>query len=218
MPQGSLSPLQAKILVALAGFEPPWTLTGGGALALHTAHRTTRDLDLFWRGRTTISTVVNGVKQKLEAGGLEASLLQDAGSFFRFAVRDGAESTVLDLVADPVANITAPEILRVHGHEIEVDTRHEILVNKLVAMLGRSELRDLQDIQVLLEGGGDLSLAVQQAPRKDGGFSPMTLAWLLRGFAIAEVATSAGWDHGQVQRLVAFRDELVLRITDLARP
>jgi hypothetical protein len=31
-----------------AGLQPPWTLTGGGALAgFHTKHRETRDLDLF---------------------------------------------------------------------------------------------------------------------------------------------------------------------------
>ena len=46
----------------------------------------------------------------------------------------------------------------------------------------------------------------------------MTLAWLLRGFAIAELAASASWDAAQIQRLVVFRDELVLRLTDLARP
>ena len=205
--------------MALAGFEPPWTLTGGGALAgFHTAHRATRDLDLFWRGRTTISTLVQGVRQRLESSGLEVILLQDAGSLFRFAVRDGLDSSVLDLVADPVANLTEREIMRVEGHEIGVDSRHEILINKLVATLGRSELRDVQDIQVLLETGGDLTRAVQDAPRKDGGFSPVTLAWLLRGFAIKELATSAGWDSGQIQRLVAFRDDLVLRLTDLGRP
>ncbi len=219
MSLGSLSPLQTKILVALAGFEPAWTLTGGGALAgFHTAHRKTRDLDLFWRGHTTISTLVHAVKQRLESSGMEATLLQDAGSFFRFTVRDALDSTVLDLVADPVANVTEPEIMFVEGHEIGVDTRHEILVNKLVTVLGRSELRDLLDIQVLLETGGDLVRAVRDAPLKDGGFSPVTLAWLLRGFAIVELAATAKWDAERIQRLVSFRDELVLRLTDLARP
>jgi hypothetical protein len=47
---GRLSNLQERVLVALAGIEPPWTLSGGAALAgFHTAHRETRDLDLFWQ-------------------------------------------------------------------------------------------------------------------------------------------------------------------------
>ena len=219
MPPGSLTLLQARILIALAGFEPPWTLSGGGALAgFHTAHRSTRDLDLFWRGRKQLGTLVHEVKARIAAEGLTATMLQDAGSFCRFAVSDGESSTVLDLVADPIANITEPEILDLEGHRIGVDSRHEILVNKLLAILGRSELRDLQDLQVLVESGGDLQRALADAPRKDAGFSPVTLAWLLRGFAIEKLASSAGWSAAQVRALVEFRDEFVFRLTDLARP
>lgn len=43
---GKLSTLQERVLRLLADVEPPWTLTGGAALAgFHTHHRTTRDLD-----------------------------------------------------------------------------------------------------------------------------------------------------------------------------
>ena len=53
---GQLSDLQSRVLVALAGLEPRWTLTGDGALVgFHLGHRTTRDLDLFWHGLTTIA-------------------------------------------------------------------------------------------------------------------------------------------------------------------
>lgn len=43
-----LSPLQWRILRALAVEDPPWSLTGGGALVgFHLHHRETRALDLF---------------------------------------------------------------------------------------------------------------------------------------------------------------------------
>jgi hypothetical protein len=45
---GSLDALQVRVLTILAGFEPPFILGGGGALAVYLGHRTTRDLDLFW--------------------------------------------------------------------------------------------------------------------------------------------------------------------------
>jgi hypothetical protein len=219
VPQGSLTLLQSRILIALAGFEPPWTLTGGGALAgFHTAHRTTRDLDLLWRGQTTVSTFLPDVRRRLDSSGLEARSVQAGSSFIRLSVHDGRDSTVVDLVADPVANITEPVVANVSGHEIGIDSRHEILVNKLVALLGRSELRDLQDVEVLLQTGGDLALAVQDAPRKDGGFSPMTLAWLLRSFSIESLAASAGWDQARILALMEFRDALVLRLIEIARP
>lgn len=52
MSGASLTPLQERVLRALAALRPPWTLTGGAALtAVHLGHRGTRDLDLFWRQR-----------------------------------------------------------------------------------------------------------------------------------------------------------------------
>ena len=43
-----LSELQARVLVALAGIDPPWTLTGGAALVgFHLGHHTTQNLNLF---------------------------------------------------------------------------------------------------------------------------------------------------------------------------
>ncbi len=54
MPLGRLSALQERVLILLAEIAPPWTLTGGAALAgFHTMHRETRDLDLFFRGHAT---------------------------------------------------------------------------------------------------------------------------------------------------------------------
>jgi hypothetical protein len=54
-----LTPFQHRILGLLAGIIPRWTLTGGGALAgVHLGHRETRDLDLFWRSRAELGTLV----------------------------------------------------------------------------------------------------------------------------------------------------------------
>ncbi len=45
MGAGGLSPLQRRVLEILADTEPPWTLTGGGALVgVHLHHRTTRGI------------------------------------------------------------------------------------------------------------------------------------------------------------------------------
>ena len=42
-----LTALQWRILEILSALQPPWTLTGGAALAgFHLKHRTTKDLDL----------------------------------------------------------------------------------------------------------------------------------------------------------------------------
>jgi hypothetical protein len=183
VPGHRLSPLQLEVLRRLADFGPRWTLTGGGALAaIHTRHRGTRDLDLFWPEREELGQMV------------------------------------LDLVADPGAPVERPRAVDVEGASILVDTAHEILVNKLCALLGRSEIRDLEDVRALLATGGSLERALRDAPRKDLGFSPLTLAWILREMPLARLAGAGGSGAEETARLDAFREELIIALTDLAVP
>lgn len=98
------------------------------------------------------------------------------------------------------------------------DTSHEILLNKLCTLLSRKELRDLVDVRELLRQGGDLGRALGEAPRKDGGFSPLMLAWILRGASIQEMAPVGGLSSAEQVELEQFRDDLVARLTQMARP
>lgn len=95
-----------------------------------------------------------------------------------------------------------------HGHN-QLD---EILVNKVVALLSRNELRDLADVLALVRRGGSLSDALAQAPKKDAGFSPLTLAWALRGWPIERLARLGGHSEDETKELLAFRDELVAQL------
>lgn len=219
MSSGELSSLQLRVLEALADLEPPWTLTGGGALVgFYLHHRTTRDLDLFLHGRATLEDYASRVTDRLRSAGLEVRSLQSGTSMHRLQVAEADESTVLDLVADPVPCIEAPVELPLGRVSIRVDTEHEILVNKLCALVQRSELRDLADVYELLKSGCDLERALADAPAKDGGFSPLTLVWLLRDLPVAAVARAEGWSATRTTRIEQFRDELVRKIGDLAHP
>lgn len=208
-----LSELQARVLQALAGIEPTWTLTGGGALAgFHLGHRTTRDLDLFWHGQTSIADVRRDVLARLRSAGFEVSELRSMDSFAVLQIRQGDENVVVDLVAEPVASIEPPQGIEFRGVLIFVDSAHEILVNKLCALLHRSELRDLIDIDALLKHGGDLNRALVDAPKKDGGFSALTLGWSLQGWQVAEAARAAGLES-RAAALEQFSIELLARVT-----
>jgi hypothetical protein len=101
---------------------------------------------------------------------------------------------------------------------LRIDSAHEILVNKLCALLHRSELRDLLDVEALLEHGGDLERALADAPRKDGGFSPLTLVWVVRELPIEAMTRASGLSAGDAGRASAFPDELVERIVKLVEP
>lgn len=77
-----LSPLQWRILGILAGLEPPWTLTGGGALVgVHLKHRTTKDLDLFFRQVGQLGALPDEVRSRLTEEGLEVSTLRSGATF-----------------------------------------------------------------------------------------------------------------------------------------
>jgi hypothetical protein len=125
---------------------------------------------------------------------------------------NGSETVVVDLVAEPVATVEAPTKVSLGGKQLSIDTRHEILVNKLCTLVERSEARDL------VATGGNLARALADAPRKDGGFSPLTLVWLLRGFPVRELAAREGWPAERTARVEAFRDQLIGRLTDQTRP
>jgi hypothetical protein len=87
---GRLSNLQERVLVALAGIDPPWTLSGGAALVgFHTAHRETRDLDLFWQRHRELGDATKTVLRRLEEAGFEVAALDTRSSFSRLNVRDG---------------------------------------------------------------------------------------------------------------------------------
>jgi hypothetical protein len=129
------------------------------------------------------------------------------------------ESVLVDLVAEPVAVVEPPVTLQIGDASILVDTPHEILVNKLCALLSRAELRDLVDLRALLERGGDLDRALRDAPRKDGGFSVLMLAWILKDLPIERLAKAAVDEQWvDVGELARFRDELVARLAAAGAP
>ncbi len=101
---------------------------------------------------------------------------------------------------------------------ILVDPPHEILAAKLCALLSRSELRDLDDVRALLAVGGNLVRALADAPRKDAGFSPVTLAWVLEQLPIAAMGRALARSADEILELEEFRQKLVREILAAATP
>jgi hypothetical protein len=215
---GRLDALQLRVLEALAAVEPRFVLSGGAALAgVHLAHRATRDLDLFWRNRAELGDLPRAVEQRLTSHGLSIATIQTAPSFVRLQVRDGTFVVVVDLISEPADAIEAAETHHIGGSDILVDSPRSILAEKLCALLERSELRDLIDVDALIRSGQRLDVAIADAPRRDSGFSPLTLAWLLRDFDVNGLAKAAGLDDAHAARLDAFRQQLIDRLIDPRR-
>lgn len=218
MTTSRLDALQIRILSALAGMDPPWTLSGGAALAgFHLGHRETRDLDLFWHGHSTLPDA-DTAAELLRREGLAVHSLQRTPAFLRLRIQDGEATTIVDLIAEPVPVVESPRLASLGGVDILVDTAHEILVNKLCALLSRSELRDLVDLRALLDAGGALERALRDASSKDGGFSAATLGWILDELQVAPLGRASGLDQGAVDELDRWRADFSRRLALLSRP
>lgn len=219
MGAGRLSALQERVLEALAGLQPRWTLTGGAALAgFHTKHRETRDLDMFFYGQHALGEVVPDAIRTLAGAGLVAVSLRSSTTFGQLSVRDASDTVVVDLVADPTPQAEQPQPVMIGDTTILVATAHQLLVNKLTALLSRSELRDLVDVRALLAAGEDLSRALRDCPGQDAGFSPLTFSWATRGLPVAKLASALGWSDAAALDLERFRDDLVEQVLVRARP
>jgi hypothetical protein len=70
----------------------------------------------------------------------------------------------------------------------------------------------------LLDAQGDLQRALRDAPAKDGAFSPVTLAWVLRGMPIENLGGVSGLTDASLENLESFRDELVDLLVQVTRP
>ena len=138
--------------------------------------------------------------------------------FHRLLVKAADDSVLVDLVAEPIEACEPPTYFSLNGMAIRHDTRRELLAAKLCALLGRAELRDLWDTSVVLDLGEDLSVGCEDAKRKDGEFSALTLAWILETSNVSREARGAGMPAGDAEALTAFLARLRGNLLTLARP
>ncbi len=214
-----LSELQRRILALLSGLEARWTLVGGGALAgFHLAHRDTRDLDLFFRPMDGLGEIGDDAKSMLAGAGFGVVVITKTHDFVRLRVSSGSEAMDLDLVSEPAAPPLHPMEATVSGASIWIATRAELLASKLCTMMNRAEIRDLVDIRALLAAGEDLEAALRIAPSIDTGFSPPTLAWVVKDLDAGKIARAEGIPEDEAKKLASFKDRLVEILVSCSRP
>jgi predicted nucleotidyltransferase component of viral defense system len=208
-----LTALQAEILQAFFRREQGFFLTGGAALAgFHLGHRETHDLDLFTL-TGPLTGGVDAVRDLAREIGARCEETRTAPEFRRFVLSRGDESVVVDLVVERAPQLVAdkPKV-----GAIRLDPAEEILANKLCALLGRAEIRDLVDVRALEESGLSLQRALEVAQMKDGGLTPAQLAWVLSQISIGDEARVPGGRAGADLR--RYLGELIDRLVALARP
>jgi len=172
-----LTPFERAFLEQLFASVRGVYLSGGGALGLHLGHRRSLDLDLFTRDDGAFRAVLASLPVIAGAVGGRVEILTDAPAFRRVLLTSREGETVrVDLVLDTTERAGPPPADR---NGLPLDPLEEILANKLCAILGRSEPRDLVDLFFLDKAGHRVFDALPAARRKDAGLTPAQLAWAI---------------------------------------
>ncbi len=211
--QSKLGALQQRFLQAFFTSEKRFFLTGGAALAgFYLGHRETHDLDLFTlvdamdEGSHSVATAAEGMGAKLES-------IQTSPDFRRFVLTLESEAIVINLIRERVPQVAANKpVIGI----IVVDPPEEILANKLCALLGRAEIRDLVDVRALELAGYSIESALPAAASKDAGLTPGQLGWVLSQITLGEDLVPPG--GVTVWELRKYLDELIIRLSSLAFP
>lgn len=207
-----LTPLQSELLHAFFARTQALFLTGGGVLVgFEFGHRTTDDLDLFGFPEVDLDEAERVLADAAAAVGATSESLSRHSDFRRWLAVRGTERCVVDLVRDRAPAI---EKQKRQVGMVVLDTRREIAANKVAAIVGRSEPRDLVDLKFLLDAGEPLERALTDAMSKDAGVDAATVAWALESLRIGPTAHLPG--NADPIALEAFRKELVARLRTLA--
>jgi len=215
MVSSKLTPFQSEVLDAIfARADPSLYLTGGAALAgFHLGHRVTDDLDLFTPDLDAFHRTRFVLDDAARAVGATLEVRQDAPGFRRYALVRGDDALVIDTVLERAAQLRSD---KPRVGMLRIDPPEEILANKLTAIVGRMEERDLVDVYCLERAGLRVEDALAGALAKDGGATPATLAWLLSEMHVSDDAKlPAGVTGAELKKFVA---DLIVRLRRAALP
>jgi hypothetical protein len=201
-PPNRLTPFQRELLEGFFRREKRFFLTG-----FYFGHRDTEDLDFFSAPGPDLKDAARTMGDVAAERGATVRVASAHLDFHRLVVTRGNEECVVDLVIDRAAVV---DTVKAQFGEIRVDTLREIAANKICALIGRSEIKDLVDLRVLIGAGIDLPQAFADAQKKEGSAEPATLAWVLDQLTIGPNARlPGGTDAGELER---FRVDFIRRL------
>jgi predicted nucleotidyltransferase component of viral defense system len=181
-----LYPYQDRVLKVINQIETEFYLTGGTAASrAYLNHRFSDDLDFFVNDDPRFGLWVERLIQALHAR-WQCDVLLKEERFARFNLTENDQFMKIELINDVPARIGVTQTHLTLGR---VDTAENILANKITALLGREEPKDLADIWgFCFLKGLNVRDAITNAQSKAIGVFPADLGRVLCS------ATRADWD------------------------
>jgi hypothetical protein len=171
-----LYPFQDQVLQVIMAQDTGFYLTGGTAVSrVYLQHRFSDDLDLFvnlkpefgdWCGRL--------IDALFQQSNWQTQVIMRQQYFARILVTAASVTLKIELINDVPSHVGE---IRHHPVLGRIDSPENILANKLTALLGREEPRDLADVWGLCTHLGlSIHQAIEGAATKASGIYPLDLA------------------------------------------
>lgn len=183
----TLYPLQDKAIEVFKG--SPFYLTGGTVLSrVYYKHRFSDDLDYFVNYLSDFEKLAEIQVNKLSQVFEDVEVDYRGEYFYRIFVSQ--RKLKIELVNDVPAHI---------GDLIEhpifglIDSKENILTNKLTAVMDRAMPKDIVDIYFLLKDGINLKQALTDVHSKVAGVPPLYVAKILGEFDYSLLDTEIKW-------------------------
>ena len=169
-----LTPIHADLLTRIAGNRNPDSYVAG-ATVLHLAPdspRFSEDLDLFHDLEDSVAQSAEADAATLRAAGYEISWLLRTPSFHRAVVRTAGRQLKVEWAQDSAFRffpVQRDDLCGYRLHDADAAT------NKVLALAGRSEVRDFVDVLHLHATYLSLGALAWAACGKDPGYTPQFL-------------------------------------------
>ena len=182
-----LYPLQDKVFPVFK--ESPFYLTGGTALSRgYYNHRYSDDLDYFVNYHPDFQRLSQIQIDKLQKIFKDAETDYRGEYFCRIFV--GQERLKIEMVNDVPSHIGQLVNDPVLGI---IDSKENILANKVTAIVDRTLPKDIVDIYFLLKDGLSIKKALTDAKSKGAGISPLLIAKIFAEFDYTIVDDEIKW-------------------------
>ena len=166
-------------------------IAGGTALNLAlNAPRLSRDIDIFHDSAEALQVSWEQDRVLLKKQGFQVEVVRDAQAYVEAVVRSKGDQVLLQWVRDSAFRffpLMEDERLGLTMHPFDLVT------NKVLALVGRLEIRDWIDVQESVKKVQPLGLLAWSACGKDPGFSPLTI--------LNEAARSSHYSAEELSRL-----------------
>jgi hypothetical protein len=184
----TFSPAALRVLSALAGFEPPGSVSGRAALGcwLSGVPGPIGQLDFVWHGLDSLDALHGRVVRTLAGAGLDVATLRSDSRRVWLGAREGKSACLLSLTVELAPALETPQKLRLAGVEVAVDTLREVVATILGSLHKRPDLQELENAGLLLRNRVSLVQGLEDACDRNPDLVPLELALRLVRFEVEE--------------------------------